>query len=144
MESVLFLSKISALITVLYAGLNIHQLTSSYNYMLEKANEFRMAIAEAGGDRRLVRLNLFVYVAIPVGYLALLRFSTFEGKFLTLLGLKFAITAGLDLWVESTLLSDREYSRIQHYCSRVDNLLNLAAAASIAHFLIFGKTFPSF
>jgi hypothetical protein len=138
MENVLFLSKISAVLTVLYAGLNIHQLTSSYQYLLGKAEEFRGAIADEGGAPRLVRLNILFYFAIPFGYLALLSYTTLQVKFLVLLSVKFALTASLDLWVEKSLLTGQEYSKTQHYCSRADNLVNIAAAVSVIYFLLLG------
>ena len=46
MLSALFFTKLSAVLTVLYAGMNLHQITSSYAYLSEKIEQFRIVLAE--------------------------------------------------------------------------------------------------
>jgi hypothetical protein len=136
----MFLVKFSAVLTVIFAGMNVHQLTSSYAYLVAKAEEFRVAVSEENGLPRLARLNIIFYVALPFTYLALLRFASLETKFIALLALKFIVTASLDLWVEKRILTGGEYTLAQHYMSRADNVLNIASAAAVIRFLLIGHS----
>jgi hypothetical protein len=142
LEAVLFFSKLSAVITVLYAGLNLHQLTSSFASLLAKAEEFRLAVIAEGGVPRLSRLNILFYAILPFTYLLLLRFSDIQAELLAVLLAKFFITAILDLWVEKSIITGRNFSITQHYLSRLDNLLNIAAAIAVIRFLLMGPTPP--
>ncbi len=142
MEGVLFFAKLSAVITVLYAGLNLHQLTSSFASLLAKAEEFRLAVTADGGVPRLSRLNILFYVFLPFAYLALLRFSNIQPGILAVLLAKFLVTAVLDLWVEKSILTGRNFSITQHYLSRLDNLLNILAASVVIRFLLVGPAIP--
>lgn len=143
MENILFFTKISAVFTVIYAGLNIHQLTSSYNYLLTKAEEFRVAATEVGGLPRLTRLNILFYLVMPFTYLALLRFSALQSAFVAILALKFLLTATLDLWIEKSIIIGLTYTKTQHNLSRIDNLFNIAAATSIVYLLLIGPPTPN-
>jgi hypothetical protein len=143
LESLLILAKFAVVLTVIYAGMNIHQLTSSYGYLVAKAEEFRTAVTEEGGLPRLARLNIIFYVLMPFAYLALLRFSTVPSPIVAVLALKFMITGSLDLWVERRILTGQAYSLAQHYLSRVDNLLNIAAAMAVIRVLLTGTLAPN-
>lgn len=136
MDTLLFITKIAAILTVLYAGINIHQLTSSYGYLQTKAEEFRSAITEAGGFPRLARLNLLFYIVLPFSYLTLLRCSSLHFRILAIIALKFMLTASLDLWIEKTILTGKNYSSTQHNLSRLDNLLNITSATAIIYYLL--------
>ena len=135
MLDAIFFTKLSAVLTVLYAGLNLHQLTSSYAYLLEKIAQFRAVLADSKGAAGLIRLNLVFYVAIPLAYLGLLSQAAIESWVLGALTLKFAFTAFMDIRAERRILVGGEYSPFQHAVSRIDNLLNLAAAAGVIYAL---------
>jgi hypothetical protein len=131
MLTALFFAKLSAVLTVLYAGLNVHQLTSSYAYITEKTDEFRAVLAESDGIPALVRLNLFFYGVLPVAYLAVLKVSEMRTGVILALAAKFACTAAMDIRSERRILAGGEYTSFQHALSRIDNILNLLASAAV-------------
>ena len=138
MEAFLIYAKISAVLTVLYAGLNVHQLTSSYQYLITKADEFRKALKEEEGNGKVIRLNIVFYVVVPLVYLLLLHFSMVPVIYLALLAIKFSMTASMDVWVEKRILSGQNYTVVQHYLSRADNFLNIVAAVAVVRILLTG------
>ncbi|GEM_PF-1750766 len=138
MNFILFLAKASAVLTVLYGGMNVHQLTSSYAYLVDKSDEFRAAVTEEGGLPRLARLNIIFYVLLPFAYLSLLHYSSLPALLIAVLAVKFMITGSLDLWVERRILTGQAYSLVQHYLSRADNLFNIFSAVAVIRFLLTG------
>jgi hypothetical protein len=136
MLDILFATKLCAVLTVLYAGLNLHQLTSSYAHLQGKIEQFRAALAQAQGASGLIRLNLLFYVALPIAYLSLLWVSRVEPWVLGLLAIKLAVTAAIDIRAERRIVANGEYTPMQHGLSRVDNAFNLAAAAGVVYQLI--------
>ncbi|MDQ3000244.1 MAG: hypothetical protein M3Y08_03110 [Fibrobacterota bacterium] len=132
----LFLTKLAAVLTVIYAGINLHQLTLSYGHLLAKIAELRTIMAESEMTPRLIRLNLVFYVVAPIAYLTLLRVSHVEHWVLVLLALKFSITATLDIRVERKIMAGEDYTPLQHRFSRIDNVFNLSAAAFIIYLLL--------
>ena len=137
MLSLLFLTKLSAVITVIYAGMNLHQLTSSHAYLVEKIEQFRFALAETEAVPRLLRLNLVFYVALPIAYLSLLRVSAVAGWVLAALALKFAVTATMDIRAERRIVAGEGYTPMQHTVSRIDNVLNILTATGVIFFLLW-------
>jgi hypothetical protein len=131
MLTALFFAKLSAVLTVLYAGLNVHQLTSSYAYIADKIDQFRAALAESEAVPALVRLNLVFYVVLPLAYLAVLKVSEMRSGVIVLLAVKFALTASMDILSERRILAGGEYTPFQHAVSRVDNILNLLASSAV-------------
>jgi len=143
MLSALFLAKLSAVITVIYAGMNLHQLTSSYAYLLDKIAQMRALLDQSEAVPRLFGLNLFFYVVLPGIYLILLRAASLQTEALVLLAAKFAVTAVMDIRAERRILDGRGYTLSQHKLSRIDNVLNLAAAAAILYLLFHPANPPS-
>jgi hypothetical protein len=135
MMSALFFAKVSIVLTVLYAGLNVHQLTSTHAYISEKVERFRAALAGSDGNPALVRLNLVFYVVLPLAYLAVLKVSEMKTGALCALAAKFACTAVMDIRSERRILAGGDYTPFHHAISRIDNTANLAAAASILYLL---------
>jgi hypothetical protein len=135
MLSALFLAKLSAVLTVIYAGMNIHQLTSSYAYLLDKIAQVREFLDQSGAAPRLIRLNLFFYVLLPGIYLALLRAASMGTWALVLLAAKFALTAAMDIRAERRIVAGLGYTVLQHRFSRIDNIANLATAAAVLYLL---------
>jgi hypothetical protein len=136
MLAVLFFTKLSAVLTVLYAGLNLYQLTTSHSEISEKIDLFRAQLAGTESPSVLVRLNLVFYLVLPVAYLVLLRVSAVGSRMLALLALKFAFTAFLDINSERRILAGGDYTVSRHAFSRADNLANIAAAAGIIYLLL--------
>src|SRR4051812_1479301 len=132
----LFFAKISAVLTVFYAGLNLHQLTCSYHYLLAKTEEFREAVTGEGGLTRLARLNLFFYVIIPGAYMALLKISAVHAMALAALGIKFMLTAFLEIRTEKDIILGKGYTPGQHLLGRADNFLNIAAAGTVIYLIL--------
>jgi hypothetical protein len=132
----LVFAKLAIVITVIYAGMNLHQLTSSHAYLVEKIEEFRLALAEMEAAPRLMRLNLVFYVALPMVFLAVLHAASVAEGILAALAIKFAVTAGLDIRSERRILAGLGYTPMQHGVSRLDNAVNLAAAAATAYLLL--------
>ncbi len=138
MDNALLLSKFSVVLTVIYAGLNIHQVTSSYEYLLSKAAEFRSILAEAEGIPKLARLNIFFYVVLPFSYLLLLSYTGLPNFIVVILAIKFITTALLDIWFEKRILTEKDYTITHHNISRMDNLLNIGAAVMILWIIVYG------
>jgi hypothetical protein len=136
MLTILFFAKLSAVLTVVYAGMNVHQLTSSYAYQSAKIVQFRALFAESGSTAGLVRMNLIFYVALPGTYLSLLRLSAVEARVLGIMAVKFACTAAMDIRAERRIIAGGEYTPAQHAASRLDNLVNLACAAGVIYVLL--------
>lgn len=137
LDLILFI-KLAMVLTVLYAGLNVHQLTSSHAHLNAKIEEFRKVLAETGTGAApgLVRLNLFFYVVLPLMYLILLRVAGVGEWALVALAIKFTVTAGMDVRSERRILAGEAYTPMQHAVSRVDNLFNLLAAAAVVWLLL--------
>jgi hypothetical protein len=137
MLDLILLTKFAVVITVLYAGLNLHQLTSSYVHLNSKIEEFRKVLAETETAPGLIRLNLVFYVVLPLLYLILLRVAGVAEWALIALAMKFAVTAGMDVRSERRIIAGEAYTPMQHAVSRVDNVFNLAAAAAVVTALLF-------
>jgi uncharacterized membrane protein len=136
MLDLILLSKFAVVLTVLYAGLNVHQLTSTHAYLNAKIEEFRKVLAETETAPGLVRLNLVFYVVLPLLYLILLRVAGVAEGALIALAMKFAVTAGMDVRSERRIIAGEAYTPMQHAVSRVDNVFNLAAAAAVVAVLL--------
>ena len=136
MLDLILLAKFAVVITVLYAGLNVHQLTSSHAHLNARIEEFRKVLAESETAPGLIRLNLFFYVVLPLLYLILLRVAGVAEWALIALAMKFAVTAGMDVRSERRIIAGEEYTPMQHAVSRVDNVFNLSAAAAVVLLLL--------
>ena len=136
MLDLILLAKFAVVLTVVYAGLNVHQLTSSYDHLNAKIEEFRKVLAESETAPGLIRLNLFFYLVLPLLYLILLRVAGVAEWALITLAMKFAVTAGLDVRSERRIIAGEAYTPMQHTVSRVDNVLNLLAAGAAVLLLL--------
>ncbi|MDB5102646.1 MAG: hypothetical protein JWP91_335 [Fibrobacteres bacterium] len=93
-------------------------------------------MAETDAAPRLLRLNLLFYVGMPIAYLVVLRVSSVAFWVLAALALKFAVTASMDIRSERRILAGEGYTNGQHVVSRIDNVLNLIAAAGVISVLL--------
>ena len=135
LDLILFI-KLAVVLTVLYAGLNVHQLTSSHAHLNAKIGEFRKVLAETETAPGLIRLNLVFYVVMPLLYLLLLRVAGVAEWALIALAMKFAVTAGMDVRSERRIIAGEAYTPMQHAVSRVDNVFNLIVAAAVVFLLL--------
>lgn len=135
LDLILFI-KLAVVLTVIYAGLNVHQLTSSHAQLNVKIEEFRKVLAESETAPGLLRLNLFFYVVLPLLYLILLRVAGVAEWALVALAMKFAVTAGMDVRSERRIIAGEAYTPMQHAVSRVDNVFNLLMAAAVVLLLL--------
>lgn len=135
LDLILFI-KLAVVLTVLYAGLNVHQLTSSHAQLNAKIEEFRKVLAETETAPGLLRLNLFFYVVLPLLYLVLLRVAGVAEWALVALAMKFAVTAGMDVRSERRIIAGEAYTPMQHAVSRVDNVFNLLGAMAVVLLLL--------
>ena len=136
MLDLILIAKFAVVLTVLYAGLNVHQLTSSHAYLNARIEEFRKVLAESQAPPGLIRLNLFFYVVLPLLYLILLRVAGVAEWALIALAMKFAVTAGMDVRSERRIIAGEAYTPMQHAVSRVDNVFNLIVAAAVVFLLL--------
>ena len=136
--STLLFAKVAAVFSVVYAGMNLYQFTSSYAHLVEKIGEFREAAGGEEGRPRLARLNIVFYLLLPAGYLALCRGASLAVPFLVLMGAKFLASAALGLWTERGILDGPGYTPRLHWLGRMDNLLNLGIAGGVVYLLLKG------
>jgi hypothetical protein len=136
MLDLILFSKFAVVLTVLYAGLNVHQLTSSHAHLNAKIEEFRKVLAESQAASGLIRLNLVFYVGLPLLYLILLRVAGVAEWALIAMAMKFAVTAGMDVRSERRIVAGEAYTPMQHAVSRVDNVFNLIVAAAMVLLLL--------
>lgn len=136
MLDVILLAKFALVLTVIYAGLNVHQLTSSHAHLNAKIEEFRKVLAESETAPGLIRLNFFFYLVLPLLYLILLRAAGVAEWALIVMSMKFAVTAGLDVRSERRIIAGEAYTPMQHSVSRVDNVFNLLAASAVVLLLL--------
>ena len=133
----LLYAKICMVITVGFAGLNIHQFMSSHEYVQEKIREFREFVLQEGDFSRINAVSLFLYFFMPAGYIYILFLAGFFTAGLILLITKFIVSAFLGFWMQKRVLADFGYSRKLHLLGKCDNLFNIAMAGGVAYFLIF-------
>ncbi len=131
-------AKICAILAVFFAGMNLHQLTSSYAYLSGKIEEFRLAMKDEPGVARLGTLSMIFYFAMPSAFLLLLRQAEIPVYALAVLAGRFLMTAWVGLWTEKAILSEGPgYTPAKHSVGKVDNGLNILASVWIIWMLVF-------
>jgi hypothetical protein len=135
--SQLLYAKICMVITIGFAGLNIHQFMSPYDYVQKKIREFREFVSSEGNVSRINTVSFLIYFFFPAAYLFILFKAGFFTQGLFVLITKFAISAGLGLWTQKKVLADSGYSRRLHWLGKFDNFFNIVIAAGVAYLLIF-------
>ena len=124
----LFQAKLAAVLSVVYAGLNVYQCTSGYEAVKEKARLFSEVAAGEGGSWRLRLVRALFYLAAPLIYLGTMVGAGLPGVFLVVAGAKFWMSSFVGIRTEHRLLRGEEYSRKDHTLSRIDAVLNVALA----------------
>ena len=122
-------AKAAAVLSVLYAGANVLPVWARFNDVREKAVQFAVIAAGAGGSGRLRFIRALFYLAAPLVYLWTLMEAGLPVVFLAVAGAKFWLSSLLGLRTEQRLLRGEEYRLRDHRWARADAVLNLALAA---------------
>ena len=130
-------ARICIVLTVGFAGLNVHQLLSSYEYVKGKVAELNDLIRDEGGIKGLNTVSLIFYFVIPALYLFALTKANFFITGIVLLCSKFAVSAVLGLWTQKKIFTDVGYTKKIHFMGKIDNFLNVMASVAVAYLLIF-------
>ncbi len=134
---ILLYTKISIVLTVIYAGLNTYQITNSYAYLLEKIAEFKALTLSKEAEGQMKNLGWIFYVILPLGYLILLYITQLKISLLVLCAVKFVMTAAMGWWTERSVFEASGYTRKKHVFNQVDNVLNLGMAVAIVYGLLY-------
>ncbi len=132
----LTLSKIAIVVTVIFAGLNAHQLTLSYAYFSERIQEIKKVMGEGEEFSRIRWASFILYFALPGIYLLLLRLAEIAPALLFAGVAKFAATATLGIYTEQTVFYGKGYDAKLHFAGKVDNALNVLYSAAVVYSLI--------
>jgi len=124
-------------ITVAIAGLNLHQLLSSYGYVKEQIAEFRGFIEENESVKSVTVLTVLVYFLLPCLYFLALSKAQFFAAGLQIVIAKFVLSGAWAWWVQKRILSKKEYTPLIHFISKSDNIFNVCISAGVVYFLIF-------
>jgi hypothetical protein len=121
-------AKAAAVLSVVYAGANVLPLWARFEDVRDKAVQFAVIAAGAGGSGRLRFIRALFYLAAPLVYLWVLMNAGLPVIFLAVAGAKFWLSSLLGLRVEQRLLRGEEYRPRDHLWSRVDAFANVALA----------------
>jgi hypothetical protein len=133
----LIYAKICIILTVGLAGLNIHQLLSSYEYIREKISELHELIRDEAEVRGLNWISLTFYFVIPAIYLFILLKADFFTTGIIVLSSKFLLSAFLGIWTQKQIFTEVGYTKKIHLIGKVDNFINVLASIAVAYFLLF-------
>jgi hypothetical protein len=122
-------AKSAAVFSVIYAGVNAHQLFANFDHVREKARLFSEIAAGEGAPARLRIVRALFYLAAPLLYLWTMVCAGLPGVFLVAAGAKFWLSSFLGLRTEHRLLRGEEYRARDHRLARADAILNIALAA---------------
>jgi hypothetical protein len=129
-------AKFAAVLSVVYAGVNLHQLLAGYAQVREKAQMFSEIAAGQGGTFRLRLVRALFYLVAPLTYLYTMIGAGLPGIFLVAAGAKFWMSSFAGIRTEHRLLRGQEYRPGDHLLARVDAALNITLAATAIWLLI--------
>lgn len=121
-------AKTAAVLSVVYAGINVYQMLADYDAVREKARMFAEIAAEEGAAARLRIVRGLFYVAAPLAYLWTLLSAGLPVPFLVLAGAKFWVSAFLGVRAEARLLRGHDYEPGDHRSARLDAIANIGLA----------------
>jgi hypothetical protein len=127
----LFQAKLAAVFSVVYAGMNVYQLTSAYEAVRDKARMFSEIAAGESSSWRLRLVRALFYLAAPLLYLMTMIGAGLPGLLLVAAGAKFWMSSFVGLRTEHRLLRGEEYTPRDHALSRLDAGLNIALAGAV-------------
>ncbi len=132
----LALSRIAIIVTVIFAGLNLHQLTLSYAYFSERIAEIKK-VMDGGEELSRIRwASIVLYFVLPGIYLLLLYFAQIAPVLLLAGVAKFAATAGVGIYTEQTVFYGKGYNEKLHALGKFDNALNALYSVAVLYSLI--------
>lgn len=130
-------TKICMILTIGFAGLNIHQFLASYEYIKNKVNEFKSIIKDDKDLNSLNWVSYIFYFILPALYLIILTKASFSYMSILLLGVKLFLSGMLGLWTQKQVFIKPDYSKSLHYLGKADNFLNIGVFFLVAYLLIF-------
>ena len=127
----LFQAKLAAVLSVVYAGMNVYQFTSGYEAVREKARMFSEIAAGQSSSWRLRLVRALFYLAAPLVYLMTMIGAGLPGALLIAAGIKFWMSSFVGIRTEHRLLRGEDYTLGDHRLSRIDAVLNIALAGAV-------------
>jgi hypothetical protein len=121
-------AKTAAVFSVIYAGVNAHQLLANFADVREKAKQFSEIAAGEGGTARLRIVRARFYLAAPLAYLWTMVCAGLPGPFLIAAGAKFWMSSFIGIRTEHRQLRGEDYGARDHGAARFDAMLNIALA----------------
>jgi hypothetical protein len=118
-------AKSAAVFSVIYVGVNAHQLFANFDRVREKARLFAEIAAGEGTPARLRIVRALFYLAAPLLYLWTMVCAGLPGAFLVAAGAKFWLSSFLGMRTEHRLLRGGEYGSGDHRLARADAVLNI-------------------
>ncbi len=130
-------ARICIVLTVGFAGLNVHQLLSPYEYVKGKIAELNDLVKDEGDIKGFNVVSMIFYFIVPAIYLFVLTKAEFIITGILILCSKFIISAALGLWTQKRIFTEIGYTKKIHLIGKVDNFLNIMASVAVAYLLIF-------
>jgi hypothetical protein len=127
----LFQAKLAAVLSVVYAGMNVYQFTSEYEAVREKARMFSEIAAGQSSSWRLRLVRALFYLAAPLIYLMTMIGAGLPGALLIAAGIKFWASSFVGIRTEHRLLRGEDYTLGDHRLSRIDAAFNIALAGAV-------------
>ncbi|MFC1583969.1 hypothetical protein ACFL5V_00320 [Fibrobacterota bacterium] len=124
-------------LTVGFAGINLHQFLSSYKYIQDKISELKDLVQDDRDVRGLNLVSLVFYFILPTIYLIILAKARFFSTGVMLVLSKFMVTAALGMWTQKRVFTEPGYTKRIHLLGKIDNFLNILVSVVIAYVLLF-------
>jgi len=134
----LLAAQFAAVLTVVFAGISLHQLLTPFALLEKKTAEFATAVQEFP-QPRLWPFRMVLYGALPLLYLGLLGQARLSVMAVGFMAVKLGISSGLSLWLEGRLLAGRPYTVVMHRLGLADSVINIGVAIFIVQQLLFAR-----
>ena len=122
-------AKAAAVFSVVYAGVNIFQLTAQIEDVRGRAQQFATIAGDHAHTVRLWSIRVFFYLGVPLAFLGMLECAGLAPLYLFSAAAKFLLSAVFGFITEQRLIRGGEYRVWDHHLSRFDAILNLLVAA---------------
>ncbi len=123
-------AKTAAVFSVIFAGINVYQMTAGYHGVREKAAAFSEIVRETGAYGRVAFMRMLLYVVAPLIYLWTLLCAGLPLAFLIAAAVKFWLSSFLGIWTERKLIAGMDYAPADHVRARADAAANLVLGAA--------------
>ena len=135
-STILGYAKAAAVLSVVYAGMNIFQVLSGLEDVRRRAAQFRAVATDPEQAGRLLFIRALFYLGLPLLYLGTLLGAGIPDIVLFVVGSKLWLSTILGLAVERRLLRGGEYRPRDHLLSRLDACFNLLMTAMVVLLLL--------